>query len=182
MFLLGITGALINWPGSTLQLTQFSITSYGMDILAIYGCFSFLMFGAIYFIVPRVTRREWLSKRFIKLHFLFSMYGVITVAVLSVLGGLLHGHVSHHRRVVNRQEQEIVRARETGFFNANHRIVIASEKTAVAPVVSLAASDDAKGAGGHRQILRDAVPVEDQFAGCAIRQCRQHTDLCDHLS
>lgn len=91
MFLLGITGALINWPGSTLQLTQFSITSYGMDILAIYGCFSFLMFSAIYFIVPRVTRREWLSKRFIKLHFLFSMYGVITVAVLSVLGGLLHG-------------------------------------------------------------------------------------------
>lgn len=91
MLLLGVFGVVINLPDSTLPLSQFSITSYGMDILAIYGCFSFLMFGAIYFIVPRVTRREWLSKRFIKCHFLFSMYAVITVAVLGVLGGLLHG-------------------------------------------------------------------------------------------
>jgi cytochrome c oxidase cbb3-type subunit I len=91
MLLLGVFGVLINLPDSTLPLTQFSITTYGMDILAIYGCFTFLMFGAIYFIVPRVTRREWLSKRFIKLHFLFSMYAVITVATLAVLGGLLHG-------------------------------------------------------------------------------------------
>lgn len=91
MLLLGVASVLTNLPDSTLPISQFSITSYGMDILAIYGCFSFVMFGAMYFIVPRVTRREWLSKRLIKWHFLFSMYGVITVAVLSVLGGLLHG-------------------------------------------------------------------------------------------
>ncbi len=91
MLVLGISSTLTNLPNSTLPLTQFSITHYGMDILAIYGCFSFVMFGAIYFIVPRITRREWLSKRFIKMHFLFSMYGVIAVAVLSVLGGVLHG-------------------------------------------------------------------------------------------
>ena len=91
MILLGLSNVMIHLPNSTLPLTQFSITSYGMDILAVYGCFSFLMFGAIYFIVPRVTRREWLSKRFIKLHFLFSMYGVITIAALAVLGGMLHG-------------------------------------------------------------------------------------------
>jgi cytochrome c oxidase cbb3-type subunit 1 len=91
MLILGISSSLTNLPNSTLQLTQFSITQYGMDILAIYGSFSFVMFGAMYFIVPRITRREWLSKRLIKLHFLFSMYGVIAVAVLSVLGGMLHG-------------------------------------------------------------------------------------------
>jgi cytochrome c oxidase cbb3-type subunit 1 len=91
MLVLGISSSFSNLPNSTLPLTQFSITQYGMDILAIYGCFSFVMFGAIYFIVPRITRREWLSKRFIKMHFLFSMYGVIAVAVLSVLGGMLHG-------------------------------------------------------------------------------------------
>lgn len=91
MFVLGLSSCLTNLPNSTLPLTQFSITQYGMDILAIYGCFSFLMFGAIYFIVPRLTRREWLSKRLINMHFLFSMYGVIAVAVLSVLGGVLHG-------------------------------------------------------------------------------------------
>lgn len=91
MLLLGVASVFINLPNSTLPLTQFSITGYGMDILAVYGCFSFVMFGAMYFIVPRVTRREWLSKRLIKLHFLFSMYGVISVAALAVLGGVLHG-------------------------------------------------------------------------------------------
>jgi cytochrome c oxidase cbb3-type subunit 1 len=62
-----------------------------MDVLALYGCFSFVMFGAIYFIVPRLTRREWLSSRLIRWHFLFSMYGVVTVVTLAVLGGILHG-------------------------------------------------------------------------------------------
>jgi cytochrome c oxidase cbb3-type subunit 1 len=91
MIILGLAGAFVNLPSSTLQISQFSITAYGMDILAVYGCVSFVMFGAIYFIVPRLTRREWLSKRLIKMHFLFSMYGVIAVASLAVLGGLIHG-------------------------------------------------------------------------------------------
>lgn len=91
MLLLGLSSVFVNLPDSTLPLTQFSITSYGMDILAVYGCFSFVMFGAMYFIVPRVTRREWLSKRLIKMHFLFSLYGVIAIATLGVLGGVLHG-------------------------------------------------------------------------------------------
>lgn len=91
MFVLGLCGTLINIPESTLPLSQFSFSQYGMDILSIYGCFSFVMFGAIYFIVPRLTRREWLSSRMINWHFLLSMYGVVTIALLAVLGGLLHG-------------------------------------------------------------------------------------------
>ena len=49
------------------------------------------MFGATYFIVPRVTRREWLSRRLIKMHFLFSVYGVIFVALIALFGGLQQG-------------------------------------------------------------------------------------------
>ena len=49
------------------------------------------MFGAIYFIVPRVTRREWLSRRLIKVHFLLSVYGIIAVVLFSLLGGLEQG-------------------------------------------------------------------------------------------
>ncbi len=91
MVILGLAGFFTNVPGNTLPLTQFSITAYGMDILAVYGTFSFVMFGAIYFIVPRISRREWLSKRMIRLHFLLSMYGVIAVVLMAVFGGLLHG-------------------------------------------------------------------------------------------
>jgi len=74
-----------------LPLTQFSLSGYGTDIFALYGFFSLVMFGAAYFIVPRVTCRDWLSSRLITLHFLFSVYGMITVFLVTLLGGLQQG-------------------------------------------------------------------------------------------
>lgn len=82
---------ILNLPGSSLQLTQFSMSGYGFDILALYGFFSFVMFGAFYFIVPRVTRREWLSRRLIKMHFLFSVYGIVVIALVALFGGFQQG-------------------------------------------------------------------------------------------
>jgi cytochrome c oxidase cbb3-type subunit I len=91
LILLASAAVLLNLPGSSLKHTQFSLSGYGFDILAIYGFFSFVMFGATYFIVPRVTQREWLSRRLIKVHFLFSVYGIITVALVALFGGVLQG-------------------------------------------------------------------------------------------
>ncbi len=87
----GLSCLLLNSPGSTLQQTQFSLTAYGFDMLALYGSFSLILFGAAYFIVPRVTRREWVSRRLIKLHFLFSVYGTAIIAIITLLGGPLLG-------------------------------------------------------------------------------------------
>ncbi|MEO8613964.1 MAG: cbb3-type cytochrome c oxidase subunit I [Luteolibacter sp.] len=89
--LLGFAAVLLNLPDSTLPLTQFSLSGYGFEILALYGFFSFVMFGAVYFIVPRVTRREWLSRRLIKIHFLFSVYGIISIVLFAILGGFEQG-------------------------------------------------------------------------------------------
>ncbi len=91
LVILAFSAVLLNLPNSTLPLTQFSMSGYGFEIVALYGFFSFVMFGAVYFIVPRVTRREWLSRRLIKIHFLFSVYGVIAVALFSLLGGVEQG-------------------------------------------------------------------------------------------
>ena len=91
LLVLGASAVFLNLPGSTLPLTQFSLSGYGFEILAIYGFFSLVMFGTAYFIVPRVTRREWLSSRLIKIHFLFSVYGIITVALITLFGGLQQG-------------------------------------------------------------------------------------------
>jgi cytochrome c oxidase cbb3-type subunit I len=41
--------------------------------------------------VPRVTRREWLSRRLIKMHFLLSIYGIMTVALIAIFGGIQQG-------------------------------------------------------------------------------------------
>jgi cytochrome c oxidase cbb3-type subunit 1 len=88
---LAVSAVFLNLPNSTLPLTQFSLSGYGFDILAIYGFFSFVMFGAVYFIVPRVTRREWLSRRLIKMHFLLSVYGIVSVVLFALIGGLEQG-------------------------------------------------------------------------------------------
>lgn len=91
LLVLGVAAVVLNLPGSTLPATQFSLSGYGFDMLALYGFFSLVMFGAIYFIVPRVTNREWLSRRLIKMHFFLSLYGIMTVAAVALFGGLMQG-------------------------------------------------------------------------------------------
>lgn len=91
LIVLAVASVFLNLPGSTLKLSQFSMSGYGFEILAIYAFFSFVMFGAIYFIVPRITRREWLSRRFITMHFFLSIYGIISIAVIAIFGGLQQG-------------------------------------------------------------------------------------------
>ena len=94
MLILGILGLPLN-TSSSLAVTQFSLTGYGMDILAIYGFVSMCLFGLIYFVVPRITRREWLSKRFITSHFFLSVYGIATVVLCSVIGGIFQGRAQN---------------------------------------------------------------------------------------
>lgn len=87
-----VTGAILSLPAA-LKYTQFSIANYGYEILALYGFFSMCMFGAIYFIVPRVTNREWLSSGLIRQHFWLSLYGVVFIGLFcSILGGFMHGY------------------------------------------------------------------------------------------
>ena len=73
------------------KIAQFSYAGYGLDILGLYGVFSLCAFGAIYFIVPRITRREWLSRRFIRWHFYLSLYGVASIVMCAVVGGVFQG-------------------------------------------------------------------------------------------
>lgn len=89
---MAFVGGILSLP-SALRFTQFSIANYGFEILALYGFFSMCMFGAIYFIVPRVTNREWLSGSLIRQHFWLSLYGVVFIALFcSILGGFMHGY------------------------------------------------------------------------------------------
>ncbi|MGE9270793.1 MAG: cbb3-type cytochrome c oxidase subunit I, partial [Verrucomicrobiales bacterium] len=90
LLVFGFAGVALNAP-KLLALTQFTISGYGFEVLGVYGFFSFIAFGAIYFIVPRVTRREWLSRRLIKMHFFLSIYGVAVVALVTLFGGLMQG-------------------------------------------------------------------------------------------
>ena len=89
-FVMSGVGALIGtfWTGSMMQFTH---AEYGYQILAVYGFFSMTMFGAIYYIVPRLSGCEWLSARLIRNHFWFSVYGISALIVCMLLGGLAQG-------------------------------------------------------------------------------------------
>lgn len=76
------------WTGANLQFTH---AEYGFHLLAIYGFFSMAMFGAIYYIVPRLAGCEWLSARLIRNHFWFSVYGISALVVCMLVGGLAQG-------------------------------------------------------------------------------------------
>lgn len=89
----GVLGLFFNTAGA-IRLTQFSLSGYGFDILAIYGVFSLCAYGAIYFIVPRITQREWLSRRFINWHFYLSIYGIILVVGVGIVVGYMQGLAS----------------------------------------------------------------------------------------
>ena len=86
----GVILALISafWTGINLQFTH---AWYGYQIVAVYGFFSMSVFGAIYYIVPRLAGCEWLSVRLIRNHFWFSVYGIGTIVVTSVVGGMQQG-------------------------------------------------------------------------------------------
>ena len=75
------------------KFTHFTAWSYGQMHLITLGFFSMVMFGAIYYITPRLTGCEWLSRTFIKLHFFGTAYGAATIIGLFLFGGLATGFV-----------------------------------------------------------------------------------------
>jgi cytochrome c oxidase cbb3-type subunit 1 len=85
----GVSALIGNlWSGTSMQFTH---AEYGYHIIAIYGFFSMTLFGAIYYITPRLAGCEWLSARLIRNHFWFSVYGIAALTVCMVAGGLAQG-------------------------------------------------------------------------------------------
>lgn len=92
MLVFTVLGAIMSLPGA-LQYAQFSTAQYGLEITGLLGFFSMCMFGAIYFIVPRITNREWISVGLISQHFWLFIYGIAFIAVFyTFLGGFMHGY------------------------------------------------------------------------------------------
>ncbi len=72
-------------------VTQFSWFSVGSDYFFLYGFFSMVMFGAMYYIIPRLVGCEWLSASFIRLHFWGSAYGWGMTILMLLLAGYSQG-------------------------------------------------------------------------------------------
>jgi len=73
------------------RVTHFTQYTIAHAHLGVYGFFSMVMFGSIYFLMPRVAEREWPYPRLIALHFWLVAIGLGVYFVSLTIGGLLQG-------------------------------------------------------------------------------------------
>jgi cytochrome c oxidase cbb3-type subunit 1 len=57
----------------------------------LYAFFTMVMFGAVYYIVPRITLKEWPSAKLISLHFWSTALGSMAMVIALSVGGLAQG-------------------------------------------------------------------------------------------
>jgi len=73
------------------RLLHFTFFQSAQTHLLLYAFFSMVMFGAIYYILPRLVGCEWLSSTMIRWHFLAVAYGAGTLIVSLAVGGIASG-------------------------------------------------------------------------------------------
>ncbi|TXF10489.1 cbb3-type cytochrome c oxidase subunit I [Pelomicrobium methylotrophicum] len=76
---------------SVNTVTHFTHFTVAHAHLGLYGFFSMVMFGAIYFIMPRIMDWEWPYPRLISLHFWLVVAGFAVYFVALTVGGWLQG-------------------------------------------------------------------------------------------
>jgi cytochrome c oxidase cbb3-type subunit I len=86
----GFQGALLS-TRTIAQVTQFTFVTFGNAQLALFGFYSMILFGAYYYIVPRLLDRQWLSHRLITAHFWVSVVGLGLLVFALTMGGLIQG-------------------------------------------------------------------------------------------
>ncbi|MGI8965860.1 MAG: cbb3-type cytochrome c oxidase subunit I, partial [Limisphaerales bacterium] len=84
---------------SVSQLTQFTHFDTALSQLGLYGFFAMTIFGAIYFIVPRLTNMNWPSATLAKTHYWCSAFGIALMVIALGLGGILQGYALGDARV-----------------------------------------------------------------------------------
>ncbi|RQR48558.1 hypothetical protein DIE19_33060 [Burkholderia sp. Bp9126] len=88
--LVSLQGALEALPffNRVVHFTQYKVAHAH---LGLYGFFSMIMFGSIYFILPRVLEREWPYPKLISLHFWAVVIGFGIYFIPLTIGGVLQG-------------------------------------------------------------------------------------------
>jgi len=86
-FLASLQGTFQAFRDTNMYL-HFSQWTVGHAHIALLGGFGFLVFGAIYFVVPRVTGKEIYSNRLTSYHFWFSTLGFISFFSFMTIMGL----------------------------------------------------------------------------------------------
>lgn len=82
--------AVTSFRGLAL-VTQFTYFTTAQQQLALYGGISMLLFGSIYFALPRLTGRPWNSGSFARSHKVLAMVGIFLLVGSLAVAGLIQG-------------------------------------------------------------------------------------------
>src|SRR2546421_1522167 len=85
-----VVGLLISLR-SVASYVNFTQASVAYSHLGLYAFFTMVMFGSMYYTVPRLVGREWRYATLIKLHFWASAYGVGLMSLMLLVGGFAQG-------------------------------------------------------------------------------------------
>ena len=83
----GSSMAIRSWN----QITHFTHYTVGHAHIGMYGFFTMVMFGSMYYIVPRLVGWEWPSARLIRWHFWLSAVGIVLMFSVLSVAGLIQG-------------------------------------------------------------------------------------------
>jgi cytochrome c oxidase cbb3-type subunit 1 len=76
---------------SVSEVTHFTHHTIGHAHHGVYAFFTMVMFGSMYYIIPRLTQREWPSAKLIYLHFWACAIGILIYVVDLTAGGVVQG-------------------------------------------------------------------------------------------
>lgn len=73
------------------KITHFTHSTIAHSHQGMYAFFTMVMFGAMYYIIPRLLKVEWPSARIIRIHFWCCAIGILFYIVPLAIGGTLQG-------------------------------------------------------------------------------------------
>lgn len=76
---------------SVNEVTHFTHYTVAHAHLGAYAFFSMIAFGSMYYVIPRLIDREWVSSRLIKLHFWTTAVGILMYFGGLTVGGWIQG-------------------------------------------------------------------------------------------
>jgi len=91
----GLASAVTALPAVS-QVTQFTWFTIGKGLLNFYGFFAMVIFGAIYYIMPRLIGQEFPFPKLIRAHFWTAALGVLFFVVPLGIGGIVQGLKLQH--------------------------------------------------------------------------------------
>jgi cytochrome c oxidase cbb3-type subunit 1 len=76
---------------SVNRITHFTQWTIAHAHVGVYGFVTFVLFGSIYYVLPRLVDHEWPSERLIRWHFWLVLDGLALYVVPLIIAGVLQG-------------------------------------------------------------------------------------------